>query len=406
MAGETPEEIGLAAGQTRRAACPGPSPEPTRQESAQKERASRVHSPSAVRRVSTRNNPTIARGPLRPGRGLRIGWITAVSLATVAAVLSVSGSAGASSQPTAAQVQKRLARIDKKANALGQDYDAVLQQLSQANTQLKLIDKQTARDRLVFEADRAQIDKLAAVDYEQGGVDSPIGLLTSASPRQVLGEVSLLNALSLADGAQIRAYLSASRALLESEQAAARTKLGILDLKRSLGKRLSVLKGLKQKEEALLARLTPAQRQAAGAGGGTTSGHYHGATATQAEKAVAYVYDQLGCPYVYGGTGPCEDGFDCSGLVMMAWAAAGLSIERTSWEQMAEFPAVPITTSSGAFTDKYLKPGDILGFLSNGHVGLYVGGGYLIDAPQTGQDVQKVALSGWYVQNLDGAVRP
>jgi peptidoglycan DL-endopeptidase CwlO len=365
-----------------------------------------VHMPPARRRVMTRRDRTSARGLLCPGRGLTIGWITALSVATVAAVLGIGGSAGAAAQPTVAQVQKRLAKIDKKASTLGQQYDSVLQQLSQADKELKLVDRQTAQDRRAFDADRREIEKLAAVDYEQGGVDSPIGLLTSSSPGRVLSEVSLLNALSVADGAQIREFLAASRALLSSQRTAARTRLGILKLKRSTGKRLAVLRKLKQKEENLLALLTPAQRAGIGPGGGTTTGAYKGATATQAEKAVAYVYDQLGCPYVYGGTGPCADGFDCSGLVMEAWAAAGLSIERTSYEQMAEFPAVPITTSTGAFTDKYLKPGDILGFLSNGHVGLYVGGGYLIDAPQTGQDVQKVALSGWYVENLDGAVRP
>ena len=112
---------------------------------------------------------------------------------------------------------------------------------------------------------------------------------------------------------------------------------------------------------------------------------------------MAFAYAQLGCPYVYGGTGPCSDGFDCSGLTMEAWASAGVSIPRTSEEQWAELPAV--STSA-------LEPGDILVFLGGAHVGMYVGGGYLIDAPHTGADVERVQLSGWYTQNLDAAVRP
>ena len=82
---------------------------------------------------------------------------------------------------------------------------------------------------------------------------------------------------------------------------------------------------------------------------------------------------------------------------MSAWAAAGVSIPRISYDQMSELPSV--STSA-------LQPGDILGFAGNSHVGIYVGGGYLIDAPQTGEDVEKVALSGWYQSELDGAVRP
>jgi len=54
-----------------------------------------------------------------------------------------------------------------------------------------------------------------------------------------------------------------------------------------------------------------------------------------------------------------------------------------------------------------LQPGDILEFAGDGHVGIYVGGGMLIDAPTAGQNVEKVALSSsWYASNFDGAVRP
>jgi cell wall-associated NlpC family hydrolase len=100
---------------------------------------------------------------------------------------------------------------------------------------------------------------------------------------------------------------------------------------------------------------------------------------------------------VFGGTGPCGAGFDCSGLTQAAWAAAGVSIPRTSEEQWAGLPHV--STSD-------LQPGDILVFNGAGHVGLYVGKGMLIDAPHSGLDVEEVALSGWYASTLDGAVRP
>jgi cell wall-associated NlpC family hydrolase len=110
---------------------------------------------------------------------------------------------------------------------------------------------------------------------------------------------------------------------------------------------------------------------------------------------VAYAYSKLGDPYVYGATGP--NSFDCSGLVQAAWASAGVAIPRTTYEQVAALPAV--STSD-------LQPGDLLFFDGDGHVGMYVGDGELIDAPQTGEDVEKVPLSGWYEANLDSAARP
>jgi cell wall-associated NlpC family hydrolase len=112
---------------------------------------------------------------------------------------------------------------------------------------------------------------------------------------------------------------------------------------------------------------------------------------------VAYAYSKIGCPYLWGGTGPCNPGFDCSGLTMMAWAYAGISIPRTSYSQWDDLPHV--STSD-------LQPGDILVFNGASHVGIYVGNNKLIDAPQTGMDVQLISLTGWYAQTLDGAVRP
>ena len=100
---------------------------------------------------------------------------------------------------------------------------------------------------------------------------------------------------------------------------------------------------------------------------------------------------------MYGGTGPCHRGYDCSGLAQAAWAAAGVQIPRDSYSQWAALPHVPLSS---------LEPGDLLIYNGEGHVAIYVGGGYIIDAPQTGQDVQKIPLAGWYKSTLVGAARP
>jgi len=96
--------------------------------------------------------------------------------------------------------------------------------------------------------------------------------------------------------------------------------------------------------------------------------------------AIAYAEEQLGKPYLWGGTGP--DAFDCSGLVMMAYRAAGVDIARTSEQQWATEVRVPASQ---------VQPGDLVFFAgadgtptSPGHVGLVIGGGKMIEAYATG----------------------
>jgi hypothetical protein len=96
--------------------------------------------------------------------------------------------------------------------------------------------------------------------------------------------------------------------------------------------------------------------------------------------AIAYAEQQIGKPYLWGGTGP--GAFDCSGLVMMAYKAAGITIPRTSQAQWAWGPQVPASQA---------EPGDLVFFAgsdgtpaSPGHVGLVIGGGKMIEAYATG----------------------
>jgi cell wall-associated NlpC family hydrolase len=130
--------------------------------------------------------------------------------------------------------------------------------------------------------------------------------------------------------------------------------------------------------------------------GGPGTGHlpkgWKAPSNAQERKVVAYARAQLGKPYVYGAEGP--KAFDCSGLTMKAWAAAGVVIPRATSGQENTGTAVSSTAA--------LKPGDLI-FLpgSDGtaaqprHVGLYIGHGALIDAPHTGTDVQIEQLSHW-----------
>lgn len=117
---------------------------------------------------------------------------------------------------------------------------------------------------------------------------------------------------------------------------------------------------------------------------------------TQAAMAVAYVTMKLGKPYVYGAEGP--NAFDCSGLTQAAWKAAGVSIPRTSEAQLSHLTRV----SPGS-----VRPGDIVVYKGGGHVGLYIGGGRIIEAPRPGASVRTAPWrSGWYATHFTAVVRP
>jgi cell wall-associated NlpC family hydrolase len=225
---------------------------------------------------------------------------------------------------------------------------------------------------------------------------STAAILASNDPQTVLSQSAFLIHLAGNRYEQVQQFVSAARQLTGAKQYSQRIEAAITADKRQLARQKATESKLLAQQQSILATLTAQQRSTL-IGSGATGGSYSGPTNTQAGRAVAFAYAQLGCPYVFGGTGPCSAGYDCSGLTSAAWAAAGVSIPRTSYAQ-ASLPSV--STSN-------LQPGDILEFAGDSHVGIYVGGGYLIDAPQPGMNVEKVALSSsWYSSNLDGAVLP
>lgn len=335
---------------------------------------------------------------LAHGRALRYGVAAGVSLAT-AGGLVVASTAGAAPKPTMHQVQKMVNKLTAQENVAVQLYDQSAEQLSNAKQRMNLVNREVRADQARFSAMRQQIATIASTAFENGTMSSVGALLTSNNPQAVLNQASVLLQLSSDRSAQIKQFIATAAQLASAQQMARRTEQGIATLEsQRLARKKSIGKTL-DKQKAILATLTAAQQQqvtgsSLGAGGSTTATDPI-ATNTQAGKAVAYAYSKLGDPYVYGATGPGS--FDCSGLVQAAWAAAGVSIPRTTYEQVAALPAV--STSN-------LQPGDLLFFSGDSHVGIYVGGGYLIDAPQTGSNVEKVALAGWYSANLDSAARP
>ena len=146
---------------------------------------------------------------------------------------------------------------------------------------------------------------------------------------------------------------------------------------------------------------TAAPASGSNSGGGSSSGPSGSsggggsyAQAPGASKAIAYANAQLGKPYQWGGAGP--NSFDCSGLTMMAWEQAGIYFPHLAQDQYNL--TQPVALSSAV-------PGDLIFFGTPSnvyHVGLYIGNGQMIDAPETGQNV---SIQSIYWSDLLGAGR-
>lgn len=337
---------------------------------------------------------------------LRTAAFSTTAVAVAAAILTGSAPTAAQPQPTISQVRQKIDALTSREDQLGQRLDQVTQELAAAHQRLAAVSAQVAHYRSQFQTMRTEIGQMAAYAYEDGTTTSPVALLTSGDPQRILSQSSFLIQLSSSQHQRMETFIAAARRLAGAQRTLRRTEAGVATLKRQIASQKAGLTQLISRQRSILAHLTAQQRAAAqatsiGAGGTTAAQSAPATTApaaatTQAQKAVAFAYAQLGKPYVWGATGP--NSYDCSGLVMAAWAAAGVSIPRDSYAQWAGLPHVP--TSS-------LQPGDILFFASESHVGLYVGNNMLIDAPQPGESVEKVSLSSsWYAANLDGAARP
>jgi cell wall-associated NlpC family hydrolase len=331
----------------------------------------------------------------------------AVAAATSLAVYTGTTGAGAAATPTIGQVKAQVNTLQAKMDKIGQQYDAANQEYGSAQARLAQVQKQAANAQARYNSARAQLAAVAVSEYENSNQTSVLGLLSSGDPATVLSEASLVLQVAGTHNQEAAQFLTAAQTLTSVSEQRQRTEQGIAQIRAQLASQRTSLNKLLNTSKATLDSLTTAQQAQVTADtiGGTTSSSgqsgatpmaYTGPTGTQADKAVAFAYAQLGKPYVYGATGP--DSYDCSGLVQAAWAAAGVAIPRTTFEDWDDLPHIPVSE---------MVPGDLIIYDGEGHVAIYVGNGYIIDAPHTGADVERVPYDeSWYVDNEDGVLQP
>jgi cell wall-associated NlpC family hydrolase len=331
----------------------------------------------------------------------------AVGLVTIAGLATYAGTAGAAPQPSITQVEAKVNSLTSQFDQANQQYDQSAQQVSQARVALAAANKKVATAQVQFKKLQGAVAEIAAASYENSNMTSIAGLLSSNDPNAVLNSASLLQEISQGRNQQLSAFLVAARQLSETQQQAQRTRNALGQVEQlKLTQKNKASKALSD-EKSVYANLTAEQQQTVQAttvGGSSSSADpapsYTGSTATEGGKAAAFAVQMAAdkCPYVYGATGPCSDGYDCSGLAQAAWSAAGVSIPRTTYDDWSSLPHISMSS---------LEPGDLIEFDGEGHVAIYVGNGMIVDAPHTGADVEEISMSeSWYADNEDGALRP
>jgi len=383
--------------------------------------------------------------------------VTVCSSTVLLASRTVGADTVASAQVKAAAIEAALAAAQNRMSALGQQYDAARAQLSQvdsniASTKAAIVKRkhQVASDKSILEraaisnyisdgsatADNplfSQNEKTlgAATEYNQiasGDLNEAVDNLDTAESKLSAQQAELTaqqgqaqNAVSseqatVAANQQVEQQQSAALAqengeiatlVLQQQQAAAAQAAQVVQAK--------IAAAASAQAKAIAAQHSVASAPTAASGSNSlnataSSGRSSGATispipyspvpvAAGGAGAVAAAETQLGVPYVWGGETPGV-GFDCSGLVQWAWRQAGVSLPRTSG---AQFEATtPISIAD-------LEPGDLLFYGPDGsdHVAMYVGGGTMIEAPETGQVVHLTPLRlGGYGESFAGAGRP
>ncbi len=310
--------------------------------------------------------------------------------ALVASVALIPGTAQA--DPDIDDVQARVDDLYHEAEAAQERYHDTkleLDELQQDLTSLKADQKRQDRQ---METARGLVRDSIIRQY-QGESMSAVGeVFVSDDPSAFLDQLSTLTSYNDLQSQMFSAYSREAKAL-DIRQGATEQRLDeiaaaeqrLADEKATVDKKLEEAKELLSELEAEEREALDASRSQARVPDVAVSGN--------AAAAVNYAMAQVGDAYVYGAAGP--NAFDCSGLTMMAWAQAGVSLPHSSSGQYGSGPHV-------AASD--LKPGDLVFYYQPiSHVGMYIGNGMIVHAanPSTG-----VTTAGLYSMPYSGAVRP
>ncbi|MGN6608663.1 MAG: C40 family peptidase [Jatrophihabitans sp.] len=315
-----------------------------------------------------------------------------VTVPTLLSALPAAASPGTSpqGQPTIESVQRQLNQLVLQNSQLVEQYNQARVVATQRQTEAARSARAARAAQAAFDAASVEMTHTIAVQYEGSDLPSAAALLTSPDGQAYLDRLDAENLIATHD-AQVVSDLTTSRAKAQQASAAAqrlldqaRAELTKADRARAaveqqIAKYKATLALLDAKQQQAFAQaINPAARTAAI---GYIAQHVGGTKPEQ--TAVRFALAQVGKPYVFGAAGP--DAYDCSGLTMASWAAAGVSLPHSAADQYNYGHHVGLDQ---------LSPGDLIFMYSPiGHVTIYIGQGLMVSAPTEGEPVTVVPVS-------------
>ncbi len=313
--------------------------------------------------------------------------------AAAATVVAISAQTAAQAAPTiSTKDAKTQVDADRKAASdITEQYNTAHSQQQALQARVAILQDEIARQQAQMNGELANLGQIANAQYSTGEVDPTLQLMLSSDPSTFLQKAASQSELTANQTGALE-QLVAQEATLNREKAQAAAELAQEQtlLQQMSSQKSAALAKLKHAQSVLDA-LTPSQRATVGGGYGSTpsGGSYNGTIdltgiSAAAHTAMEAAMSRIGkSPYLWGGSTPA--GFDCSGLVMWAYAQAGVSLPHSSQADESVGTAVPSLADA--------KPGDIIVMEHGNHVGLYAGNNMLLNAPEYGYDVSVQPMS-------------
>ncbi|MFE7167342.1 NlpC/P60 family protein [Streptomyces sp. NPDC057616] len=374
----------------------------------------------------------------------RVAGIRTPALATAAltsvALLSQSANAApvTDGKPSVEEVEKKVDDLYRQAESATEKYNAAKEKTTTQRKRVDTLLDDVAKRTQKLNDEREQLGTFAAAQYRTGAAapDTATFLLAD-SPQDYFDQTQLMGRLTSRQKTAVDDYFTEQSATMKKREQASKdlqtltsTQSDLRTAKSTVQKKLSdareLLSKLNAEEKARLAAIQKkkaeeaarqaaelakkqaaeqkAQEEAASTSssgsssdtGSTSTSNGDSTYATKAAKTLAFARAQIGKPYVWGATGP--DSYDCSGLTQAAWKAAGVSLPRTTYDQVDAGTTVSLTDA---------QPGDLIFFYDDiSHVGIYIGNGMMIHAPKPGAYVREESIYYAGSSIIHSVVRP
>jgi len=318
--------------------------------------------------------------------------ITALSGFALAAAIGFIPSSPAGAEPDIDDVQARVDKLYHQAEQASERYNKAKLELAQLKDDIESLQSDQSRQGDQVTKARGELKRAILRQYQGQELSAAGQMFLSKDSSAFLSQISTMSAVSHLQGKVFDDFAAELEALDIRSSATSKRLDQVAELEKKLKDEKTTIDDKLAEAESLLDRLKEEEREEILSRGSDRVPSDVPASG-RAAAAIHYAMAQVGKAYVYGAAGP--NAFDCSGLTMMAWAQAGVSLPHSSSAQYGAGPHVAVGD---------LQPGDLVFYYSPiSHVGMYIGNGMIVHAANPGAGVRVSALNSMpYV----GAVRP